>query len=212
MKNKTIAFSDEFLSGPLKIHGFKKSQLQWNRIRGDFVDVVSVQEATYSTDESIAITINLGVFVPSFFAAIWTKPHKGFVKDADCTIRIRLGDLIQRKLYGDALDQWWTLTDRVSLVAVGNEVSSAIEEFALPFLDSIDDYDAIATHLGRLTGSASKTPIHFLNRCLAEWKSGNKTEAFAQLDHVSAKAWLPKVQAIKTLIRDEDDRKKLLEV
>ena len=212
MKNKTIAFADEYLSGPLKIRGFKKSRLQWNRIRGDFVDVVSVQEATYSTGELTALTMNLGVFVPSFFAAIWTKPHSGFVTDADCAIRVRLGDLIQQKLYGDALDQWWTLTDRDSLVAVGNEVSCAIDEFALAFFESIDDYDAIATHLSRITGSASRTPIHFLNRCLAEWKNGNQTEALAQLDHVSAKAWLPKVQVIKTLICNENDGRKLMEV
>lgn len=211
MKNKTIALADQYLSGPLKIRGFNKSRLQWNRIRGDFIDVVSVQEATYSTDELIALTINLGVFVPSFFAAIWTKPHSGLVTDADCVIRIRLGDLIQRKLYGDALDQWWILTDGDSLVAVGNEVACAFEEFALSFFDSIDDYDLIATHLGRITGSASRTPIHFLNRCLAEWKSGNQTEALAQLDHISAKAWLPKVQIIKALICTEDDGRKLVE-
>ncbi len=212
MKNKTIAFIDEFLENPLRDLGFKKRQAQWNRRRGDFVDVISVQEATYSSEESVSITLNLGVFITSFFEAIWGKASTGFVTDADCTVRVRLGDLIQGRLYGDALDQWWILTDRDSIQKSGTEVASAIQKLGIPFFDSKHDYDAIATHLRGMVGGMSRNPTHFLNRGLSEWRCGNKAEAVRQLDEVSAKAWLPKVDTLRKLFNSGPEPKKPVEV
>lgn len=124
----------------LKSIGFKKKGLQWNKDRGDFVDVVTIQAAKYSTLEKQAFTVNFGVFGKFFHEAVWQKKHSGFATEADCGVRVRLGDLIQGKPYGDALDQWWDIEPLTPDGLVGAEIENALRELGIPFLGQFDNY------------------------------------------------------------------------
>lgn len=185
----------------LKLHGFKKKGLKWNRERGDFVDVITFQEAKHSTAESPVFTINMGVFVASFFEAIWNKQLMTFASEADCIIRLRLGDLMQNRLYGNAFDQWWTLSgDLDNVESIKKEIHLAISEKAIPFLDSFRDYSFIINHLQKMSGWQTKTPLLVIYYALAEWKVGLPLYALERLNLVKEKSWAFKISKIRELI------------
>lgn len=192
---------NESIQPLLKTRGFKKKGLLWNRSRDCLIDVVTLQEAKYSTEDSVVLTLNLGIFVPSFFEAVWNKPSSVFVSEADCIVRVRLGDLIQDKPHGDALDKWWTLPDAMSEESTRDDILEALKSKGIPFLDSFDNFQTIAEHMRQVKGWQSKNPLMVIYRALAEWKSGETSSALQLLDHVKEKNWVSKASAVAVLIR-----------
>jgi len=184
----------------LKSGGFKTRGLRWNRNRGDFVDVVTVQEAKYSTAEKQVFTLNLGVFVKSFYEAVWQKPSSGLVTEADCAIRVRLGDLVQGKPYGDALDQWWEIENSTHTGDLaGREIENALRELGLPFLERFDNFRMIADHLQKIRGWQAKNPLTLLYRALAEWEMGDSSSALETLTVIKGKAWELKADVVRDM-------------
>jgi hypothetical protein len=188
----------------LRSIGFKKKGLQWNRERGDFVDVVTIQAAKYNTSEKQAFTVNLGVFVKSFYEAVWQKSPSGFAMEADCAVRVRLGNLMQGKPYGDALDQWWKIEPSTPDGSIGEEVEKALRELGIPFLEQFGNHEMIASHLQKVEGWQAKNPLIALYLALAEWKTGAPRVALETLGTIKGKAWKPKADVIHKLI--ESDR------
>ncbi|MCG8360791.1 MAG: DUF4304 domain-containing protein [Kiloniellales bacterium] len=191
----------ELIQPLLKSLGFKNKGLQWNRVRGEFVDVVTVQEAKHSTPERQVITLNLGVFVKPFYEAVWQKSPGGFVTEADCAVRVRLGDLVQRKPYGDALDQWWEI-EAVPRGdgSAGKEIENALRDLGIPFLERFDKLDAVADHLHKVKGWQAKSPLIVIYRALAEWKTGASSTALETLSTIKGKAWEAKARLIRETI------------
>lgn len=178
-----------------------ETPLEWNKDEEDFIDVVTVQEARHSAGERPVFTVNLGVSVKSFHWVIWGKPLGGSVSEADCAVRVRLGDLIQGKPYGDGNDQWWTVeADGLNLKQLGDELHNSLTQYGVPFLEALRDYPAIADHLQHVTGWQAANPLIQLYRALAEWKSGDAAGARKTLHGISAKAWEPKVVRVQNLI------------
>lgn len=184
----------------LKAYGFKKRGLLWNRERSPFIDVVSVQEAEFSAEGAEVFTVNIGVFVPSFFEAVWTRPLSGFATEADCAVRLRLGDLLQDRIYGDAEDQWWEIASVADVESEGNEVRRAIEEKAIPFLEGFDGSEALVRHLRQVKGWQSKNPLHTIYRALAESEVGDTSTALELLKGVKSGAWKLKAEALSRTI------------
>lgn len=198
MLNKLVKDS---LQPKLKAHGFRKKALSWNRSRGEFIDVVTVQEAGHSTAEEIVFTVNIGLFVPEFFRIIWGKECNAFATEADCLIRLRLGDLIQGKLYGDSKDQWWTLSNENDFSTVSERIEDSLECEALPFLVSVDSYESAFEHVNQIGGWQSKDVQWNIQKALLEWKNGRSDKAVKALDEITAKAWQPRVVAAKNAIQ-----------
>ena len=185
----------------LKPLGFKKKGLQWNRDRGDFVDVLTVQEAKHSTHEKQVFTLNLGVAVKSFHKAVWQKSLSSSVSEADCPVRLRLGDLIQGKPFGDANDQWWEIEESTqSAKLIGKQIADALKDMGIPFLKRFDTFGAVADHLKKVKGWQAKNPLTLIYRALAEWKDGDGNGALDTLTAVKGKAWEAKAVAIREMI------------
>lgn len=203
MKELIARLVTEFIQPLLREHRFKKRRVLWNRTRGFFVDVIRVQEATYSTEQSQVFTVNIGVCMPSLNDLIWDGPLKGFASEADCVIRHRLGDVMQGKLYGDSLDTWWTLSAPGELEVAGEEIREALEIKALPFLESFDSIESIVNHLDRMSGWQSAYPLMIIYRALAEWKSGSPSTALKTLEPLRKQggAWASKAISIEAAIK-----------
>ena len=186
----------------LKELGFRRKALRWNRERGQFVDLISVQKATYSTECEEVFTVNLGVFAHWFYNTVWQVPHVGIVSEVDCTIRPRLGELIQDKPFGGAFDQWWTLTSIDDVKTVGTEVKTALINKALPFFQSIVDYRVINDHLDRLVGWQSKNELNKIYHALAKWKIGEKVESERILNQI-APCWKERADLVLDCLRTQ---------
>src|SRR6267142_2643835 len=83
----------------LKPEGFEMREAAWNRQAGRLTDVVTLQIDKISQEA----TINLGVLDPVAFTRCWNRPVPDFVEEFDCTVRPRLGQLV------DGRDHWWSL-------------------------------------------------------------------------------------------------------
>lgn len=187
----------------LKSVGFKKKGLQWSRDRGDFVDVVTIQLAKYNTIEKQTFTVNLGVFLKSFSEAVWQNPRCVFATEADCVVRVRLGDLMQGKLYGDSLDQWWDIEPSSLDGLVGTEIENALRELGIPFLGQFENYKEIADHLRKVKGWQTKNPLVTLYSALAEWKAGAPKAALVSLETIKGEVWQAKADVIRKLIESD---------
>jgi hypothetical protein len=185
----------------LKSIGFKKKGLQWNRDRGDFVDVLTVQEAKHSTSAKQVFTLNLGVAVKSCHEAVWQKLLSSSVSEADCPVRLRLGDLIQGKPFGDANDQWWEVEGGTqSAQLIGEQIVDALKDMGIPFLERFETFGAVADHLKKVRGWQAKNPLALIYRAFAEWKNGDGDGALDTLTAVKGKAWEAKAAAVREMI------------
>lgn len=200
MKNMISAVTSDHLAPVLKSQGFKKRGNQWNRVRGDFVDVVTLQEASFSSENETVFTLNIGVSIPEFVEAVWPNSITGFLTEAECAVRVRLGDLLQGKIYGDSIDQWWSINSKDSVESVGNDVAAALDEYAIPFLEVFNDYDSIADHLRKSSGWTANSPFHLICGALAEAKCNRRAEALARLEQIKGKAWKDKIPVLQQLI------------
>lgn len=200
MKNMISTVATDYLTPVLKSHGFKKRGNQWNRVRGYFVDVVTLQEANFSRENETVFTLNIGVSVTEFVEAVWPNSITGFLTEAECAVRVRLGDLLQGKIYGDSTDQWWSISSQDSVESVGSEVAAAVDDYAIPFLEVFNDYDSIADHLRKSSGWTANSPFHLICGALAEAKCNRRAEALARLALIKGKAWKDKIPMLQQLI------------
>jgi len=92
----------------------------WNRTYAEFVDIIDLQ---FSKAKDM-FTINVGVASKFVIETCWGLNGEDMVDEPSSTVRARLGEL----MYGR--DVWWNLSSGGAV----DEVSSAIQEVAMPFL------------------------------------------------------------------------------
>ncbi|MES2924321.1 MAG: DUF4304 domain-containing protein [Verrucomicrobiota bacterium] len=181
----------------LKQHGFKRKNLAWNRQRGEFVDVVTLQKAKYSTATEQSITGNIAVCVPEFREIMFGETP-AFLIEGDGVFTIRFAALVSNDISGRSLDRWWDLTNETQ-DAVASELSDIVTQKAVPFLDSCSEFSAIERHISQMKGSQTKTPYFQLNKALVYWKLGNYSKYDEVLSSVSK--WTEKVQLIREFVK-----------
>ena len=122
--------------------GFERRETAWNRRRNGLIDVVSMQ-----VEGAIEkLTVEAGVLHPTAYVTCWGEDVPDFVDAPDCTVRARVGDLI------DKHSHWWPL-DRPELA---EDVVDKIARYLLPYLDRHQSVDAIEKSL------AASGPVKFL--------------------------------------------------
>ena len=199
-KKKAVDLVVEEIQPVLKERGYRKRRRYWNRSRGEFVDVVGIQESKSSDAKCRDFTVNLGIYVPSFYGVVWGEP-KDFANEAQCAVRLRLGNLMQGEPIGHGPDIWWTMSDGddEAAMAAGREIREALEEFGIPFLERFGDFSTLAEHMRNLTGWQSKYPLSQMYRALAEWRSGDTDRALETLARIR-KGWEEKVRIVRDVI------------
>ena len=187
--------------GPLLASlGFKHKNLVWNRRRGEFVDIITLQKAKYSTPTEQSITGNVAICVPEFREIVF-KETPSFLIEGDGIFYVRFPALAANDFSGRVLDRWWNVTDETE-DAVASELMSIIEEKAVPFLDSCKDFDSLEKHLRLLSGGQTKTPYFQLNNALLHWKLGNHSKCDEVLS--SIKQWPEKVELVREWIMKKE--------
>lgn len=196
MKDMIREIGKHHLQPLLKLNGFKCKNLAWNRRRGEFVDVIALQKAKYSTAAEQSITGNVAVCVPEFHEIIFgTTP--AFLLEGDGIFNVRFAALAANDLSGHSLDRWWNLTEQTQDI-VAAELSDIVTQKALPFLDSCSDFAAIERHLSQMRGWQTKTPYFQLNKALVYWKLGDRSRSDQVLSTVSK--WPEKVELVRKAV------------
>lgn len=99
--NESLTSIAEAFAPTLRERGFKRRSTTWNRRIGDFTDVVNLQ-LSKSLDR---VWVNVGVAEAHAFVSSWGRALPGFVPEGECTVRTRLGNLI------DGHDSAWMIQD-----------------------------------------------------------------------------------------------------
>jgi hypothetical protein len=113
--------------------GFDRRNVTWNRTVGQLIDVVNLQVSK----EGNAVTINAGVADPEVYAICWGDELTRSVDEPSCTVRARVGRLL------DDIDVWCPIDDP--------ETSEQIEDVGtravLPFIERMHTRESMADFL-----------------------------------------------------------------
>ena len=167
----------------LRPKGFVRKARTWTRSARGFVDFVGVQAGRWNEPNRGDFTINLGLFVPSVYSIVWGTPAPLFVKEADCTIRVRLGALMDRGVLrndvgkGENRDYRWDFTSASGIGPLGNSVTKAIIEKGLPFLEGLGTLDSVHDFLESYCASSVVLPLDFINLAVVKAELGKHVEA-----------------------------------
>jgi hypothetical protein len=181
-----IAHLDELLK-PL---GFARHKATWNRRSGSFVDVIDVQ----TSKAGDTMTINAGVLHPEVHKKCWATELPVVIEEPSCTVRVRVGQLL------DGKDLWWRLGD----AGILDDVAAKATANVLPFLERMHSPGAMEQFLTDAKVTKQKYPLPVI--CLAILKSerGDRTGAcvlLTELGEKSVGAWRTRIGEVAGRLR-----------
>jgi len=162
-QDKFIIFVSDVITPYLRGLRFRKSYLTWNRDKAGFTQVVNLQISRFVNPETIRFTINLGVFYPPVFEAVWGKRVPRFPKEHECCLRVRVGSVIQGDYSDQATDKWFEIDPSADLTEQFKEPMYILSTKAVPFLDNFTELTTIAEFLSKQRDAFSAQPLHSLN-------------------------------------------------
>lgn len=176
-----IARLDEVLK-PL---GFERHKATWNLESGRFVGVVDVQ----ISETGDMITVNAGVLHLDVHAKCWGGDFPKFIEEPSCTVRARIGQLL------DGKDLWWQLdTDDVA-----NEIVDKVSLQVLPFLEQMHSIEAMERFLTNAQVVKRKYPPPIIYLAILKHEQGDTEAACRLLGDLKKKtvgAWQDRISQI----------------
>ncbi|PKN92411.1 MAG: hypothetical protein CVU44_14840 [Chloroflexi bacterium HGW-Chloroflexi-6] len=126
----------------LKTYRFRKSGRTFYRQVDEIWQVLNVQSSQSNFGLIEKFTINLGIYHPIIAQLAGKSFSTGYPKEYECTIRKRIGHLMQSQG-----DYWWEIDPSTNLEVLAKQVNSTVEEFGLPWLETHCDLRVIANTL-----------------------------------------------------------------
>lgn len=125
-------------------NGFSRKKITWNREHDSLVDVIDIQVSKNGD----TVTMNAGVLSRPIYFACWGRESKGFVEEPSCTVRARVGQLLDNK------DRWWDVDNG----SAANEMVECLQTRILPFLDRMHSLKAMRDWLASTDMPMPKRP------------------------------------------------------
>lgn len=193
--------SSHCIAPVLKLAGFTRHGLVWNRRFERLVHVIHVEETRWSDENESEFGISTGVAVAEVYRIVWGKELPPVVRESDCLPRFPYGYLPGVDI---GRDVGWKLCGESDIEPVGIEVTRAIEQKCLPVLDacqSVQDVLTLADGADRWRQPAEKLKLAVLN-CLA----GREDSCQAILGRLESdprlKAWRPRISETRNRLQE----------
>jgi hypothetical protein len=162
----------------LKPKGFVRHGSVWNRRAGDCVQVIDLQTSKVGG----SLTVNAGVLDPEVYRTLWDKEPAAVVKEPYCTVRARVGTLV------DDYDLWWPLDH--------NEIPAQIVEtmtnYVVPFVHRVSSREMMVQWLKDTNVVAKRDAPSILSLAILQHFLGQASEARVVLEEFQKKvlgAW-----------------------
>lgn len=162
------------LDRELAPRGFSRKGLTWNREHGLLVDVIDIQ-VSKSGD---TVTMNAGVLSRPIYFACWGREAKPFVEEPSCTVRARVGQLLDNR------DRWWS----VGSESAAAELVECLGERILPFLDRMQSFEAMRDWLATTGFPSPKWPVPSIYFAVLQSQLGDMEGACNTLTELEGKA------------------------
>jgi hypothetical protein len=106
---------------------YRRSKRRFNRLQPDgIVHVIEFQTGPNWSILRGKFTVEIGIFIPEVFNALYEKPMPKFIASHHCVERKRLGVLSKT-----GKDIWWNLAD--DEIEIGKEISSLLLAISEPY-------------------------------------------------------------------------------
>ena len=205
----TAARIDEVIKqgiGPLlKEAGFVKKGRLWNRAIGDFVYVADVQESRYNDSGQARFTLNFGVCSLKAFSLCWGRPISKFVKETDCLLRKRIGELLVLSDSENAIDYWWKLEKPEDVQSVASEVAIVIRGRLLPYLQMITSIEALRDVIAQHIAKNNRDTLSGIYLAIVNALLGNlemAQEQLASLRQSSPDSWKERIDDVAKRLQE----------
>jgi len=114
----------------LSVQGFAQRGLVLHKEVGSNIALLEFQLSDKTSKERVVFTVNLGIVCGELSdGAAFRK-----ASSMDAHLRQRLGFLLPERV-----DKWWEITAQTNAIALANELSTALEESAAPYLNEYLD-------------------------------------------------------------------------
>lgn len=165
----------DFVSPVMKAAGYRKTARNWHSDSGRAVKVVNVQGSAWNSRDRSQFTVNLGIWFPEAesLAGSPDRPNRT-PPEYQCTVRQRIGHLMPEER-----DVWWELEPQVELRSIGDEVTAAIVNYALPWLSRCSDPLAAFDYL-RSRGHRGHSPVKAFALALSAGRDDLAQAAYAE--------------------------------
>jgi hypothetical protein len=162
------------LDHELASKGFSRKKTTWNRDQGMLVEVIDLQVNKVGE----AVTMNVGILSRPIYFACWGRDADQFIEEPFCTVRARVGQLIDNK------DRWWELRGE----GVAEEMVDCIGARILPFLERMRSLEALRDWLASTGIPSSKRPLQSICFAALESELCGPTAACAVLAELESNA------------------------
>jgi Domain of unknown function (DUF4304) len=172
----------EQVDAVLKPLGFLRRGDVWNRLMDNLVEVVDVQ----FSKNADSYTLNAGVLDKAAHQIFWDEQPPEFVEQPQCTIGVRVGNLL------DGKDKWWALDDTMDDAGQLKSSVAAILDFLglsasrQKMIDWLDDNEV----------TKKRYPPPVINLAILQALTGQLPTALAILNELQEKVsgpWLDRV-------------------
>lgn len=177
------------LDSELTPKGFRRKKATWNREQGALVEVIDIQASKVGD----TVTMNVGVLSRPNYLACWGHDAASFIEEPECTVRTRVGRLIDNK------DRWWD----VGTTSAAEEMVDCLRLRILPFLDRMHSLEAMRDWLTSTGMPSPKSPLSSISFAVLQAQLGDvgaACAALAELELKSLGAWKARVQEVAARI------------
>lgn len=154
--------------------GFKRRKATWNREHGLLVDVVDIQ----TSKSGDAVTLNAGVLSRPIYSTCWGTEADGFIKEPFCTVRARIGQLLDNR------DRWWPAAE----VRTEDKLAECVRSHILPFIDRMQSFEGMRDWLASTGTPSAKSPLPSICFAVLQSQMGDRDAACKTLSMIETKA------------------------
>jgi len=154
--------------------GFVRREATWNRGVEAMIDVVDIQINKLGD----SMTMNCGVLHPASYVRCWGRPVPEFVEEPDCTVRARLGQLV------DGHDRWWPLDDP----GLAEDMFQQLVAYGILFVVGMHSIHAMAQFLVTTGSVRKRRPPETIYLASLKLEGGDSAAACALLHEFRQKA------------------------
>lgn len=169
--------------------GFSRRASIWNRVHDSLVEVIDIQ----ISKNGDTVTMNAGVLSRPVYAACWGRDAEQFVEEPFCTVRARVGQLLDKK------DRWW----HIRSASAAEEMADCVRAHILPFLERMRSLEEMRDWLASAGAPSPKAPLPSI--CFAVLQSrlgdiGGGCMTLANLESKALGAWKARAKEVAVRI------------
>ncbi|WP_413998199.1 DUF4304 domain-containing protein [Flavobacterium sp. W1B] len=117
--------------------GFKKNGNGFNKKTSELTQVVNIQKSRWNHQDNVSFTFNIGFFVAELYAENWNKEIPKFIREYDCQICFRLGQVVKGN------DYWYELNNTKEKVNLEIEIYKHLENYLKPIIEKNIDLNSL---------------------------------------------------------------------